>query len=189
MAQDAVDAVARNLDQRVPDSVTDSIPVLGAEGFEAMWNRRRELAHESGLHRVRIEHLLRRHGTLVTEVLDLIADEPRLGEPMPGADDYLLAEIQYAASHEGALHLEDVLTRRTHASIEAWDRGVAAAKVTAELMAPVLGWDEDAIQREVQHYVSRVEAERESQTAPDDHTADAARMGAPDVRIGFRPVQ
>ena len=61
--------------------------------------------------------------------------------------------------------------------------------MTAELMAPILDWDEDAVQREVEHYVKRVEAERESQSQPDDHTADAARMGAPDVRIGFRPVE
>ena len=188
MAEDAVNAVARNLDKRVPDSVTHRVPVVGAEGFEAMWNQRAELAEESGLHKVRVEHLLRRHGALVTEVLDLVADDPHLAEPLPGADDYLLAEVAYAASHEGALHLDDVLTRRTRASIEAWDRGAAAAKVTAELMAPILDWDEDAVSREVEHYHKRVEAERESQTQPDDHTADAARMGAPDVRIGFRPV-
>jgi len=36
----------------------------------------------------------------------------------------------------------------------------------------------------VEHYLARVRAERESQRMPDDATADAARMGAPDVR-GF----
>jgi len=29
-----------------------------------------------------------------------------------------------------------------------------------------------------------VHAERDSQTQPDDQTADAARVGAPDVRLG-----
>ena len=186
MAEETVDAVARNLDQRVPASVTDEIPVLGSDGHAALWNQRDDLAAESGLHVTRIEHLLRRHGTLTTDVLDLVADDRRLAEPLPGADDYLLAEIVYAASHEGALHLDDVLTRRTRTSIEAWDRGVEAAPVVAELMAPVLGWDEDAVEREVAHYRARVEAERQSQVMPDDHTADAARLGAPDVRIGFR---
>jgi glycerol-3-phosphate dehydrogenase len=188
MAKDTVDAVARNLDQRVPESVTHEIPVLGAEGYHALWNQRSELAKESGLHGTRIEHLLRRHGTLITEVLDLIADRPELAQPVPGADDYLLAEVVYGASHEGALHLEDVLTRRLRASIEAWDRGEAAARISAELMAPVLGWDEDAIEREVKHYLLRIEAEHQSQNMPDDHTADAARLGAPDVRVRFRPV-
>lgn len=188
MAKDTVDAVARNLDQRVPESVTHEIPVLGAEGYHALWNQRAELAKESGLHATRIEHLLRRHGTLITEVLDLIADRPELSEPVPGADDYLLAEVVYGASHEGALHLEDVLTRRLRASIEAWDGGEAAARVAAELMAPVLDWDEEAVEREVKHYLLRIEAEHQSQNMPDDHTADAARLGAPDVRVRFRPI-
>jgi glycerol-3-phosphate dehydrogenase len=48
-------------------------------------------------------------------------------------------------------------------------------------MAPVLGWTEEQVRREVEHYRARVAAERESQEMPDDETADAARMGAPDV--------
>ena len=43
----------------------------------------------------------------------------------PGAEDYLRAEVVYAVSHEGARHLDDVLTRRTRISIETFDRGVA----------------------------------------------------------------
>jgi glycerol-3-phosphate dehydrogenase len=46
----------------------------------------------------------------------------------------------------------------------------------------VLGWDASVREREVEHYLARVDAERQSQTMPDDLTADAARMGAPDVR-------
>jgi glycerol-3-phosphate dehydrogenase len=82
------------------------------------------------------------------------------------------------------LHLDDVLTRRTRISIETPDRGVAAAPAVTELMAEVLGWDEATKARELEHYLARVEAELESQTMPDDHTADAARLGAPDVRTG-----
>ena len=86
------------------------------------------------MHKVRIEHLLNRYGTLTDELLDLIRSDPELGEPLPGADDYLGAEVVYAATHEGALHLDDVLARRTRISIEAWDRGVSAAPVAAKLM-------------------------------------------------------
>jgi glycerol-3-phosphate dehydrogenase len=49
-------------------------------------------------------------------------------------------------------------------------------------MAAALGWDEERTAREVEHYAARVDAERESQRMPDDRTADAARLGAPDVR-------
>ncbi|WP_030811818.1 glycerol-3-phosphate dehydrogenase/oxidase [Streptomyces sp. NRRL F-2799] len=181
MAEDAVDAAVHGLDRRVAKSVTEEIPLLGAEGYPAMWNARERIAERSGLHVARVEHLLNRYGSMADQLLDLIAADPTLGEPLRHADDYLRAEIVYAASHEGARHLDDVLTRRTRISIETFDRGTRSAREAAELMAPVLGWDEDQIAREVEHYEKRVEAERESQRQPDDLTADAARLGAPDI--------
>lgn len=182
MAEDAVDLAARALPGRVPDSVTDRTPLVGAIGYFALQNRRHELAATSGLHVVRIEHLLGRYGALTEELLAMISQDPTLGEPIPGAEDHLQVEAVYAASHEGALHLDDVLTRRTRISIETFDRGIAAAPHVARLMAPVLGWDEERIVREVEHYEARVAAERESQRQADDLSADAARLGAPDVR-------
>ncbi|MDX1509777.1 MAG: glycerol-3-phosphate dehydrogenase/oxidase [Nitriliruptorales bacterium] len=184
MAADAVDAAARNLDRRVPPSPTARIPLVGAEGYHALWNQRRDLAAESGVHVARVEHLLNRYGTLATDLLDIIADRPELARPLAGSDSYLEVEALYAASHEGALHLEDVLARRTRISIEAWGRGVDAATQVAPIVGEALGWDEDTIAREIEHYQARVAAELESQTKPDDRTADAARMGAPDVRMG-----
>jgi glycerol-3-phosphate dehydrogenase len=130
-----------------------------------------------------VEHLLRRYGALTHELLAMIAERPELGAPLEGAEDYLCAEIVYAASHEGALHLTDVLTRRTRISIEAWDRGVSAARQAAALLAPVLGWDGERAEREVAIYLGRVEAERISQTMPDDAAADEARRRAPDESI------
>jgi glycerol-3-phosphate dehydrogenase len=114
-------------------------------------------------------------------VLDLVVADPKLGEPLGGAPDYLRAEIVYAASHEGARHLDDILARRTRISIETFDRGVTAAPVAARLVAPVLGWSEAQTHREVEHYLARVEAERLSQEQPDDQTADTARLGAPEI--------
>ena len=184
MARDAVDAAARNLPQRVPPSVTERIQLLGAQGYHAMWNRRHRLAEESGLHVTRIEHLLGRYGSMATELLDLLADRPELGERIAGADTYLKVEAVYAASHEGALHLDDLLTRRTRISIETFDRGRTAAQDVARLMGDVLGWDAEDLSRELKHYEARVDAELESQRMPDDRTADAARLGAPDVRTG-----
>ncbi|HZG02128.1 MAG TPA: glycerol-3-phosphate dehydrogenase/oxidase [Streptomyces sp.] len=181
MAKDAVDAAVHGLDHRVAECCTEEVPLLGAEGYPAMWNARARIAARTGLHVARVEHLLNRYGSLAEEVLALIADDPRLGEPLPYADDYLKAEVVYACSHEGARHLDDVLTRRTRISIETFDRGTRSARECAELMAPVLGWDADQIEREVAHYEKRVEAERESQRQPDDQTADAARLGAPDI--------
>ncbi len=181
MAKDAVDAAVADLEQAVPESVTDKVQVLGAEGFAAVWNERTRLARRSGLHPSRIEHLLRRYGSCIDELFELIDADPTLAKPITGADDYLRVEAVYAASHEGALHLEDVLTRRTRISIEEWDRGVAAAPEVAELLAPVLGWDARTTKAEVERYLSRVQAERDSQDRADDSTADQARRAAPDL--------
>jgi glycerol-3-phosphate dehydrogenase len=181
MAKDAVDVARRGMSASVPDSVTERLALLGADGYEALWNKRNALATSSGLHVTRIEHLLHRFGSCITDLLDLIAEDATLGEPVSSGSDYLRAEIVYATSHEGALHLDDVLTRRTRISIEEWDRGTGSARDVAMLMARVLDWDDGTIEREVDHYLLRVEAERASQRQPDDQTADAARLGAPDI--------
>ncbi|WP_076816152.1 glycerol-3-phosphate dehydrogenase/oxidase [Pseudofrankia asymbiotica] len=182
MAADAVDAAVAGLARTVPASCTEKVPLLGADGYHAVWNGRERLAERAGLPVARIEHLLRRYGTLAEELADMIIADRRLAVPLPGAETYLAVEAMYAASHEGALRLEDVLTRRTRISFEAADRGLAAARPVAELIAPVLGWDETRTHAEVGLYEARVAAERASQRADDDPSADAARLAAPDAR-------
>ena len=116
----------------------------------------------------------------VDEVLGLVDERPELGQPLSGAEDYLAAEVVYAVTHEGARHLDDVLSRRTRISIEFFDRGTAAARPAAELMAAELGWDEARLADEVDHYLRRVEAERQSQEKLTDQEADEARVQAPE---------
>jgi glycerol-3-phosphate dehydrogenase len=182
MAADVIDRAARRLGNRVPASHTDELPLLGADGYGPMWTNRFDVARHHGVPVGVVEHLLERYGTLTLELLDLVAHQPELGRPLAGAPEYLRAEIAYAASHESALHLEDALTRRTRVSIETEHRGTESAPQTADLMGAILGWDKEIRDREVEHYLARVAAERESQRMPDDLTADAARLGAPEVR-------
>jgi glycerol-3-phosphate dehydrogenase len=181
MAADAVDEVGRALDFRVPPSCTDEVPLVGATGFAAAWNRRRSLATRYGVHVARVEHLLNRFGTDAERVLALGDSDPSLRQPLPGAEDYLRAEVVFATAEEGARHLDDVLARRTRISIETWDRGVASAPHVAALMAPLLGWSDRQQRREVDLYLRRVLAERASQEQPDDASADAARLAVPEV--------
>jgi glycerol-3-phosphate dehydrogenase len=181
MARDAVDEAVHGLDRKVPPSCTERLPLVGADGFPALWNARAQIARRSGLHVARVEHLLGRYGGLIDEVLALFGWDPSLSEPLAGAEDYLRAEVVHACRYEGARHLEDVLARRTRIAIETFDRGTACMAETADLMASQLGWDKRQVTREVEHYAKRVEAERESQQQPDDRTADAARLGAADI--------
>ncbi|NKE55987.1 glycerol-3-phosphate dehydrogenase [Lentzea sp. PSKA42] len=182
MGADAVDAAHVDLPGRIQPSITDKVPLVGADGYHALVNQADQLAAKHGLHPYRVRHLLDRYGSLVHEVLSLAADNSELLKPIPASPDYLQVEAVYAASHEGAMHLEDVLTRRTRISIEYAHRGVDSAEAVARLVALVLGWDEDAIKREVEVYCARVEAERASQAQPDDQAADAVRAAAPEAR-------
>lgn len=181
MGRDAVDAAAHSLGGLVPESITDRVRLAGADGYETRVNQCAALARASGLHPARVEHLLGRYGGLVDELLHLVAARPELGDPLEGAEDYLCAEVVYAVTHEGARHLDDVLTRRTRISIETFDRGIHAAHPAARLMAAELGWDAARTEDEADHYLRRVEAERQSQRKVTDQEADEARVSAPEI--------
>jgi glycerol-3-phosphate dehydrogenase len=183
MASDAVDATAEYLDQPLGASRTARVPLVGADGYEAL----RKAPSPPWIDSESYSRLLGRYGSLVSKIADLVNKSPGLGERVVDDAPYLKAELVYAASHEGASHLDDFLTRRTRISIETRHRGTRAADDTTSLVGPLLGWDEDASAREIEHYRARIEAERDSQRQPDDRTADAARMGAPDVRTGPTP--
>jgi glycerol-3-phosphate dehydrogenase len=182
MARDAVDAAVEDLGRHAPPCVTEHIPLVGADGYHALANQVESLAADLGLPRWRYEHLLHRYGAMLDEVLAPATEDPGLLEPIPGAGMYLLAEVHYAATHEGALHLDDVLTRRTRISIETRHRGVDSAPAVARVLSAALGWDEGAREAEVAAYIARVEAERLSQEQTDDVNADARRLVAPDSR-------
>lgn len=183
MAEDAVDLAAEDIPARMAPSITEKVPLVGADGYFALVNQTVHLGQLYGLHPYRVKHLLDRYGSLIGEVLDLAADKPELLQPLTDAPAYLQVEVVYAAAAEGALHLDDILARRTRIAIEYSHRGVNCAEQVAQLVAPVLRWDADDIDREVKTYQARVEAEVQSQAQPDDLSADALRAAAPESRI------
>ncbi|MGH3504977.1 MAG: glycerol-3-phosphate dehydrogenase/oxidase [Nocardioidaceae bacterium] len=182
MAEDAIDAALEDVGGAAPPSITDHTPLLGAEGYHAMVNQVDKLAAKAEMPVWRMQNLLNRYGSLTEEVLALAEQDHSLLDPLEGAEEHLRVEVVYAATHEAALHLDDVLARRTRISIETPDRGTTAAKAAAELVAGPLAWDTDRVANEVAAYDARVEAERRSQEQEDDLAADAARIAAPDTR-------
>ncbi len=182
MAADAIDAAAEYIPTRVAPSITEKVPLLGADGYFALVNQAEHVGAHQGLHPYRVRHLLDRYGSLIHDVLAVADGQPDLLDPIAEAPTYLKVEVAYAAVAEGALHLEDVLARRTRISIEYAHRGVNCAREVAEVMAAVLGWDDAYVDREVANYTARVEAEILSQEQPDDASADALRVSAPEAR-------
>lgn len=149
MAADAVDAAAEQLPDAVPRTRTDELPLVGAAGYRAQWRGRVRRARAAGLPVVAVERLLQRHGDRTEDVLALVAADPALAEPLHPDGRVIRAEAIVAARDEGALTLADILVRRTRLAVQTRDRGHAAARDAAELVAPILGWDGHRIDEEI----------------------------------------
>ncbi|PRQ11884.1 glycerol-3-phosphate dehydrogenase [Corynebacterium sp. 13CS0277] len=179
---DAIDAAAQDIPKSVPESVTTQVPLLGADGYHALANQVPALAEETGLTQAQVTHLLNRYGSLMFEVLAPAADNPALLEPVPGAPAYLMAEVAYAVTHEGAIHLEDVLSRRLRITMEYGHRGLECAEPVARLMAQYLGWDEAKTAEEVKVFTQRTEANLAAERELTDAAANTIAADAPDAR-------
>jgi len=162
MARDVVDAAVADFgsDRSVPASVTEQMPLLGADGLAAVRASAGRLAEDYHVDRDVVEHLLGRYGTLADEVLDLVRADPVLGRPLAPGHLYLGAEVAYAVTHEGALHVDDVLRRRTRLFIEAADSGAAAAAEVGVIMGRLLGWSRRRRAAEIRRYLDLIAAEQ-----------------------------
>jgi glycerol-3-phosphate dehydrogenase len=160
MARDVVDAVVADFSREVPGSVTDQVPLLGADGLAAVQPAAGRLAEDYDVTQAAVEHLLGRYGALTENVLSLVRDDPALARPLAEGHPYLRAEVTYAVTHESALHVEDVLMRRTRLFIEAADGGAGAAADVAALMGRLLGWSRRRRATEIRRYLDLLEAER-----------------------------
>jgi glycerol-3-phosphate dehydrogenase len=99
---------------------------------------------------------------------------------------YLLGEAVHAATYEGAMHVDDVLTRRTRLSIEGDDRGIEAAPAVSAALGEVLGWSDSLVALEAARYKERVQAERTAERANNDQEADNIRRSIRDPRLRQR---
>jgi len=180
MAKDAVDFALGSAARSTP-SVTRTVPLLGAVGIESA---RRELdaaASEYGWDGVLVDHLLHRYGANVREILEICAEDAGMARPVEAAPAYLRAEILYAVTHEGALHIEDIIERRTRLVYEYLGVGVPAAVEVANIAATALGWTDEQRQAEIDNYTERAEAEAAASLTGTDAAAALVRSAAPDI--------
>ncbi|HTU76888.1 MAG TPA: glycerol-3-phosphate dehydrogenase/oxidase [Trebonia sp.] len=174
MARDVVDAAVSDFPREVPPSVTDQLPLLGADGLAAVRAGTRRMAEDYGVSVPLVEHLISRYGALAEELLGLIRADKSLGRPLAAGYPYLRAEIVYAVTHEGALHVADVLARRVRLLIESPDAGASVASVVATIMGKLLGWSRRQRAQETQRYLDLVEATSQAIRPPAGTAAAAA---------------
>ncbi|MFM8844124.1 MAG: glycerol-3-phosphate dehydrogenase [Actinomycetota bacterium] len=161
MAEDAVNEAINHLRRIVPDSVTETLAIVGAEGYAVLMNQISRLAAQYSLSEETIEHLLNRYGSMLDEVLEPTSSNPELRERLIPHLPYLKAEILYAATHEGARSIDDVLSRRTRISFEASDQGISILEEVASLITPVLGWSASEKKSSIKEYKDLIERQHE----------------------------
>jgi glycerol-3-phosphate dehydrogenase len=159
MAKDVVDRAVIELRKLTQESVTEKLPLVGADGYFALEQQKERIAQESGLDVQTVTHLLNRHGSLISEILEIIEVQPKLAGKLDANLPYIKAEIVYATSHEGARSVDDVISRRTRLSFEAINHGVHLADEVASLIAPVLGWSAKERKESIAQYIELVERE------------------------------
>ncbi|MFE4464370.1 FAD-dependent oxidoreductase [Oerskovia sp. NPDC056781] len=180
MAKDAVDFAIGQRSAALP-SITDKIPLVGAVGLDAVRRQARPWASKFGWTPQMVDHLLHRYGSNLRDIVALCEADPTLARPLEHAPAYLRAEISYGVTHEGALHLEDLLLHRTRLNYEVLDRGLGALPEIADIAAPLLGWDDQRKAEEIASYTARAAAEEAAEQEPDDATAERTRLAADDV--------
>jgi glycerol-3-phosphate dehydrogenase len=181
MAKDAVDFALGKDGAAARPSVTHETPLLGADGLAAVTAQSAAIQATYGFSAARVEHLLDRYGSEVTDLLAAIDADPSLGAPLTSEPDFLRAEVARACTHEGVLHLEDIFVARVRLNSESRDRGGSAVDEIADIAAGILGWDVERTEAEKASYRSRIAAEIAAEECPTDAEAARTRVQAPDV--------
>jgi glycerol-3-phosphate dehydrogenase len=151
MAADTVDAVVGRLGLRTRRCRTKRLRLVGGDGLDPPVPSLEPSEHE---------HLAARYGSEADDVVALVTRDPALGAPLVPGLPYLRAEAVFAARHEMARSVDDVLSRRTRARVLARDASVAAAADVAVLLASELGWTDDERHAQVCAYHDAVVSER-----------------------------
>ena len=161
MAEDAIDTVVNRLDMRARCR-TRNLPLLGAAGFSDQ---------PAGS---KAAHLADRYGGCADEIDALIFGDPSLADALVPGLPYTRAEAIYAARHEMANTLDDVLTRRTRARLIDRAAALEAAPAVAALLAGELHWEADEVQRQVAYFEAQCAEEVASATSAVAVTAGAS---------------
>ncbi|MEM7044677.1 MAG: FAD-dependent oxidoreductase [Pseudomonadota bacterium] len=147
-AEKAVDIIAERLGQRGV-SRTAFTPLKGGDLSGGIESCHQQAIRDHGKHCSPgvLRSLLHHYGAGLDELIKTAADEPRLLAPM-GDSAVIGAQVLHAVREETAHNLGDVVFRRTDLATGSYPGEVALRQV-ADVMAPMLGWDDQRIQDEI----------------------------------------
>lgn len=150
LAEKVVDLAFKKLGHSSPKIMTESTPLAGGkiERFDEFMSRS-VAERPAGFDETMMRHLVRSYGSDHAVITDLAKQEPELGDRIPGSAEVAKAEIAHAVRQECAIHLEDVILRRTDLGTLGHP-GKAALEACAEIMGSELDWDAARRQREIE---------------------------------------
>lgn len=180
MAKDAVDFALGAAAKHQP-CVTARIPLEGARGFLTAERELASVIESLGWDKTLTDHLFHRYGANIRDIADIAHADATAAARLEHAPAYLRAELVYAMTHEGALHLDDLMMRRTRMVYEYADEAQDALPEVAALAEAVLGWSPEQTAREVDLYRRRAAADARAAEQPDDASAARERLTAEEV--------
>jgi glycerol-3-phosphate dehydrogenase len=154
MAQDTIDAVQRELATPVSASLTRQQPLAGSQGFNSGFATR--LEKEYALPADVARHLAGKFGTRALKIMELLRENPEWKSRIAVGVPSIQAEIVYCIRYEMAETVEDLLARRTGVEMYGWKEALAAARVTAALLAKEQEWDAAREAAAVAEYSDRI---------------------------------
>ena len=149
---------------------TKTRPLPGAEGIEptdleGVAKVGRRLMDEYKLDVDTATHLCGVYGSRAIVLGQMIAADRQLGERLDHELPYVWAEIDFAAKHDLARTVEDVLARRVPLLLTSRDQGLSVCEKVAARLAQVHGWDATVIGQMLDEYRAEVALSRRWQTA------------------------
>lgn len=154
MGQETIDKVQEYLGGPTTPTQTKELPLNGSAGYH--WDYWKTLSSEFHLPAATAQYLAHKYGTAAPAVVKLAEPDPSLALPLVQGEPPIRAQVVYAARHEMAVTVEDVLARRIGLQLIGWRLAIRAAPVVAALLARELGWSAAEEAAGVDQYVGKV---------------------------------
>jgi len=160
MAQDTIDTCCERLGQTDKSCITDTIKLVGAEGYsEEFWQ---SLVRDFGMDEAIARHLAHQYGTESATIGRLMREHPEWQQRLTPALPHTRAEVVYVVRQEMAQTLKDVLARRFGLEFIDWSTTYQITETVAELMGNELGWSTVDRQEAITYYRTELEGFRQS---------------------------